>query len=97
MVEIVKNGNCISPQLTILFGVLIILCHKYRKNILTGHAAEKSREFLETVGLKHGFSIIAKEVQLGDIHLFVSIPPSISFSELLKKVKGISARTFLVI
>jgi hypothetical protein len=83
-----------AEQLNMLFGVLSIWCPKYRKDILIGHAAETLWIILETVGLEHSWSIIAKEIQPDHIHLFISVPPSIAVSELLEKIKGISARTF---
>jgi putative transposase len=61
---------------------------------LAGQVAEKLRIILETIGLEYGWPIITKEIQPDHIHLFVSIPPSISVSEVVKKFKGISARKF---
>ena len=40
--------------------------------------------------------IIAKEVQPEHIHLFVSVPPTVSISVALKKLKGITARKLFI-
>lgn len=71
----------------------IVWCVKYRKEILTDDIANELTDKLKEIANKKGF--ILHECAVGDnnhIHVFVSAPPKISPSYIVKMLKGISGR-----
>ena len=69
---------------------------KYRRKILVKSIAIDVETYLNQVALEKEWEIIALEVQPDHIHLFVSAPPSVSPSNIVKAFKGISARRLLM-
>jgi putative transposase len=53
---------------------------------------ETRESLLYSIAHQHGMEILAVDVQLDHLHLFVSFPPSMSISQAVKPFKGISAR-----
>jgi len=47
------------------------------------------------IALEKGFTLVQQEANEDHVHLFVSAPPHISISVLVKWIKGISARRLL--
>jgi putative transposase len=68
---------------------------KYRKKVLTGLVAERVRELLRQICKSHDVDIIKGHVSKDHIHLFVSMPPSISVSKLAQQLKGKSSYKLL--
>ena len=71
----------------------IVWCVKYRKEILTDEVAKCLIDELNTIANTKGF--IIHECAVGDnnhIHVFVSAPPKLSPSYIVKMLKGISGR-----
>ena len=64
---------------------------KYRKKVLKGDVAEKTRELIREVCKSNDVEIIKGHVSQDHIHLFVSVPPNISISQLLQYLKGKSS------
>lgn len=70
----------------------IIWCTKYRRKVLKGGIDSDLKAILRDIADEHGYSISHMEVGLDDhIHLFVSAPPKISVSSIVKQLKGISS------
>ncbi|MDF2958244.1 MAG: REP element-mobilizing transposase RayT [Candidatus Alkanophagales archaeon MCA70_species_1] len=65
---------------------------KYRKKILEGRVKERLRELIAEQCEKHGFEIISIEIMPDHIHLFISAPPRYAPSEIMKLIKGYTAR-----
>lgn len=74
----------------------IIWCVKYRKKVLSNDIAARLYEILKQIGDEKGFSVIETKVGEKDhVHCFVSAPPKISVTQIVKYLKGISGNTIL--
>jgi putative transposase len=87
MVDLVKNRNCLYQT-----AYHVIWCPKYRRDVLTGPVAAEVNTVLESVCRERGWPVISKEIQPDHIHLFLSIPPAIAVADVIKVLKGVSAR-----
>jgi len=67
---------------------------KYRYKVLTGDIRMRVREIIRRVCAENDVEIINGVLSLDHVHMFVSIPPKLSVSEFMRKVKGRSS--FLV-
>lgn len=71
----------------------IIWGTKYRNKVLKGQVEEDLKKILLQIAKEHEFSIAHMEVGLDDhIHLLVSAPPKLSVTNIVRWLKGISAR-----
>ena len=69
----------------------IIWCTKYRRKVLKNGIDSDLKTILREIADEHGYRIPHMEVGLDDhIHLFVSAPPKISVSSIVKQLKGTS-------
>lgn len=70
----------------------IIWCTKYRRKVLKNGIDSDLKTILKEIADEHGYRISHMEVGLDDhIHLFVSAPPKISVSSIVKQLKGTSS------
>ena len=74
----------------IAYHVVWIL--KYGRKILRSCIAETLREAIRDKTRELGVETVALAVMLDHIHLIVSAPPSVSPSELVRHLKGSTAR-----
>ncbi len=65
---------------------------KYRYKVLKGALRERLREIIRQTCDEMGITIIKGVLSTDHIHMFVSIPPHIAVSEVMRKVKGRSSR-----
>lgn len=65
---------------------------KYRYPVLTGQVALRTRELIRQISMSNEVEIISGNVGSDHIHLFVSIPPSLSISKYVQFVKGATSR-----
>jgi len=63
--------------------------------VLLGLVAERVRELLRQICKSHEVDIIKGHVSKDHVHLFVSVPPSISISSLMQQLKGKSSYKLL--
>ena len=63
--------------------------------MLVGLVAERVRELIRQTCKLHEVEIIKGHVSKDHIHLFVSVPPSISISKLMQQLKGKSSYKML--
>ena len=68
---------------------------KYRKKVLTGEVGRRVRDLISQTCLQLDVEIISGAVRPDHVHLLVSVPPHISVSELVKRLKGRSSRRIL--
>lgn len=87
MINIVTNRNCVYQT-----AYHVIWCPKYRKSILEKAVAVELGSVLDEICATNKWQMITKEIQPDHIHLFVSIPPSIAVCDVIKVLKGTSAR-----
>ena len=73
-------------------GYHIIWCTKYRKPILSDAVATKMSELLYKIADDNNFCIETMEVMPDHIHLFVSASPNHLIADMVKALKGASAR-----
>lgn len=79
-----------------LLNLHIVWIPKYRKPILNGYQDEL-KDILYSIAEKKKWEILAVEVMPDHVHLFVSVPPTIAPSEVVKTFKGQSGRQFLIL
>lgn len=70
----------------------IVWITKYRKPVITGKIAERTRELIRQICHGNDVEILAGHVGKDHIHLLVSVPPHLSASKLVQYLKGNSSR-----
>jgi len=61
---------------------------KYRKKVLVDSVALRVREMIREICQCEGVDIIKGHVSQDHIHLFVSLPPQVTISRLVQRLKG---------
>lgn len=69
----------------------IVWITKYRKAVITGKIAERTRELIRSVCQQNEVEILSGHVSKDHIHLLVSVPPHLSVSKLVQYIKGNSS------
>jgi putative transposase len=64
----------------------------YRRDVLQEPVKTTLENLLYTIAHQHGMQVLAVDVQPDHVHLFVSMPPTLSIADAVKLFKGISAR-----
>ena len=72
--------------------VHIVWVPKYRKRILTGKVAERTKDLLRQICMKHEVHIISGKIVADHVHMFVSYKPQLALSKLVQYLKGGSSR-----
>ena len=70
----------------------IVWITKYRKPIMIGQIALRTRDLIRMVCSKNDVEILSGHVGKDHIHLLVSVPPYLSASKLVQYIKGYSSR-----
>ena len=70
----------------------LVWAPKYRKWVLRGDIQDRVRELFSEIGDRHDIEIDTMEIAEDHVHLFVSFPPRLSISEVVGKMKAISAK-----
>lgn len=74
----------------------IVWCVKYRRKVLSEPIENRLYELVQAIANDKGFSVIKCKVGEGDhVHCFVSAPPHISITQIVKYLKGISGMALL--
>ena len=68
---------------------------KYRKPMLVGGIGTRLRDLIREICKTMDVEIIKGHVSKNHVHLFVSVPPYHSVSQLLKRLKGKTSRRLL--
>ena len=69
----------------------VVWSTKYRFKVLRGDIQGRVREIIRRVCSENGVTIISGVVSSDHVHIFVSIPPKLSMSDFVRKVKGRSS------
>ena len=69
---------------------------KYRKSVLTGKIAERTRELIRLVCKGNDVEILSGRVSKDHIHMLVSVPPHLSVSKLMQYLKGSTSHKLLM-
>ncbi len=64
---------------------------KYRYKVLLGDVRLRVREIIRQVCAENGVDIIKGVLSSDHVHMFVSIPPKLSVSDFMRKMKGRSS------
>ncbi len=70
----------------------IVWITKYRKPVITGKIALRTRELIRGICQTKEVEILAGYVGKDHIHLLVSVPPYLSVSKLVQYIKGNTSR-----
>ena len=73
----------------------IVWITKYRKPILRGAIGKRVRELIRQTCASLDVYIVKGHVAKDHVHLLVSVPPNLSVSELVQRLKGRSSRKML--
>ena len=73
----------------------IVWITKYRKPVLRGEVAKHVRELVRQTCATLDVYIVSGHVALDHIHLLVSVPPNLSVSDLVQRLKGRTSRQML--
>ncbi len=74
----------------------IVWCVKYRRKVLTPEISKRLYELVKDIGIEKGFTVVDCKVGEADhVHCFVSAPPKISVTQIVKYLKGITGNTLL--
>ena len=68
---------------------------KYRKKVLTGEVAIRTRDILRQIAAEHELEIISGKVTKDHVHIFISYRPTQNISKIMQWLKGISSRILL--
>lgn len=71
----------------------IVFSTKYRKPVLTKDIEKRLKELVKEIAEEKGFEV--SQIEIGEqdhVHIFVSAPPKLSPSLIVKYIKGITAR-----
>jgi putative transposase len=75
--------------------VHLIWIPKYRKRVIIGQVAIRTRDILRQIALEHEITIITGKVSSDHIHMFIAYPPTHNISKIMQWLKGISSRILL--
>jgi putative transposase len=70
----------------------IVFCTKYRNNVISGAFETWFKEMLQSIADANGFKIITMEVMPDHVHLLVDCTPQNYIPDIVKALKGNSAR-----
>ena len=76
--------------------VHLIWIPKYRKKVLTGQVAIRTRDILRQIAMEHELDIISGKVSADHIHMFIGYRPTQNISKIVQWLKGISSRILLM-
>ena len=74
----------------------IVWVTKYRKPVLSGEIATRTRDLIRQCCSSFDVHILKGHVSKDHVHLFVSVPPTLSLSKLLQSIKGRTSRKLLL-
>lgn len=69
----------------------VVWATKYRYHVLKGDVRRRVRDIIRQVCAENGVDIINGVLSSDHVHMFVSIPPKLSVSEFMRKIKGRSS------
>lgn len=75
--------------------VHLVWITKYRKPVLFGNVATRFRDLTREICKSLDVEIMKGHISKDHVHIFVSIPPYLSVSDLVKRVKGKTSRKLL--
>ena len=74
----------------------IVWITKYRKPVLRGEIAERLRDLIREISKARDIEILKGHVSRDHVHVFLSVPPHVSVSQLVQSLKGKTSRKLLM-
>lgn len=75
-----------------LINYHFVFCPRYRRKVLVGDVEKRFKELTQQICKELDIEILAMEVMPDHVHLFVNAPPTLSPSDIMAKIKGITSR-----
>ena len=75
--------------------VHLVWVPKYRKRVLIGEVAVRTRDILRQIAMEHELEVISGKVAADHVHMFIGYRPTQKVSEIAQWLKGISSRVLL--
>ena len=72
--------------------VHLVWITKYRYKVLDKTIGNRTREFVRQYCLNNDINILRGVVSKDHVHLYVSYPPNLSVSDMMKSIKGMTSR-----
>lgn len=77
--------------------VHLVWIPKYRKRVLTGQVAIRTRDLLRQIAMEHELDIISGKVSADHVHhMLIGYRPTQNISKIVQWLKGISSRILLM-
>jgi putative transposase len=73
----------------------IVWITKYRKPVLTNPVGKRVRDLLRLICTSLDVEIVQGHISRDHIHMLVSVPPYVSVSKLVQRMKGLTSRRLL--
>ncbi len=70
----------------------IVWCVKYRRKVITNSVEETLLSVLKRYAYDNGFSIVEANTCPDHVHLLIQAPPTVYIPDIMKGMKGVSAR-----
>jgi len=82
--------NCYRTTAHAIYDIKyhIVWITKYRKSVITGKIAARTRELIRMICKNNDVEILSGHVSKDHIHLLLSVPPHLSVSKLVQYLKG---------
>jgi putative transposase len=74
----------------------IVWITKYRKPVMRGEIAERLRDLIREICKARDIEILKGHVSRDHVHVFLSVPPHLSVSQLVQSLKGKTSRKLLM-
>ena len=74
----------------------IVWITKYRKLVVRGEIAERLRDLIREICKARDVEILKGHVSRDHVHVFLSVPPHLSVSQLVQSLKGKTSRKLLM-
>ena len=68
---------------------------KYRRKVMVGEVAHRVRDLIRQICAEMDVTIMRGHVSKDHVHLFVSIPPQVTISRMVQRIKGKTAYKLL--
>jgi putative transposase len=75
-----------------LINYHFVFCPRYRRKVLVGQVEVRLKELLNQVCGEMEIEILAVECDVDHCHLFINAPPTLSPTDIMARVKGVTSR-----
>ncbi|MCB1883740.1 MAG: IS200/IS605 family transposase, partial [Geminicoccaceae bacterium] len=75
--------------------VHLVWVPKYRKRVLTGQVAIRTRDVLRQIAVEHEIEFVTGKIASDHVHMFIGHRPTQPVSKIVRWLKGLSSRILL--